>query len=89
MTVEHGTNTAVMESRKQKLSGRGRGLTEPADVRIEREIAGKVGNSKEVVIGQTHRFGQVWIEMVVLAIFLICFYCCWFLALPFACLVHS
>ena len=50
MTVEHGTNTAVMESRKQKLSGRGRGLTEPADVRIEREIAGKVGNSKKVMI---------------------------------------
>ena len=30
------------------------------------EIAVKVGNSKKVVIGQTRRFGQVWVEMEVL-----------------------
>ena len=46
-----GANNAVMESHKRKLSGRGRGLIEPADVWIGREIAGKVGNSKKVVIG--------------------------------------
>ena len=34
-------------------------LVEPADVRIGREIAGKVGNSKKVMIRQTHQFGQV------------------------------
>jgi len=47
------TSMAAMESRKRKLSGRGRGPVEPADVRIGREIAGKVGNSKKVMIGQT------------------------------------
>ena len=41
-----GTNTAVMESRKRKHIGRGRGLVESIDVRIGHEIAGKVGNSK-------------------------------------------
>ena len=46
-----GMNTAAMESRKRKLSDQGRGPTEPADVRIGREIAGKVGNSKKVMIG--------------------------------------
>jgi hypothetical protein len=46
----HGTNTTAMESQKQKLNDRGRGPAEPADVRIGREIAGKVGNSKKVVI---------------------------------------
>jgi hypothetical protein len=56
--VGHETNTAAL-SHKQELSGRGRGLAEPADVRIEREIAGKVGNSKKVMIGQTRQFGQV------------------------------
>jgi hypothetical protein len=55
-----------MESHKRKLDGRGRSFTEPADVRIGREIAGKVGNRKKIVIGQTHRFGQVWTEMVAL-----------------------
>ena len=61
----HVSGTAAMESRKQKLSGRGRGLAEPADVRLGREIVGKVGNSKKVVLGQTRRFSQVWTEMVV------------------------
>ena len=78
-----------MESRKRKLGGRGRGPVEPADVWIGREIAGKVGNSKKVMIGQTRRFGQVWTKMVVFAVFLMYFPCCWFLAMPFACLVHS
>ena len=68
MTAGCGTNTAAMESRKRKLSDQGRGPTEPADVRIGREIAGKVGNSTKVVIGQTRRFGQVWAEMVVLCL---------------------
>ena len=54
-----------MESRKQKLSGRGQGPVEPADVRFGREIAGKVGNSKKLVLGQTRHFGQVWTKMVV------------------------
>jgi hypothetical protein len=40
-----------MESRKQKLGGQGRFIAELADVRIGREIAGKVGNSKKVMIG--------------------------------------
>jgi hypothetical protein len=58
VTPGRGTNTAAL-SRKRKLSDRGRGLTEPADVQIERDIARKVGNSKKVMIGQTRRFGQV------------------------------
>ena len=53
VTAGRGTSTAAMESRKRKLGGRGRGPVEPADVRIGREIAGKVGKSKKVMIGQT------------------------------------
>ena len=71
-----GMNIVAMESRKQKLSGRGHGPTEPINMRIGKEIAGKVGNSKKVMIGQTHRFGQVWAEMVVL--FFVYFCCCYF-----------
>ena len=52
MMAGHGMNTAAMESHKRKLSGRGCDPVEPADVRIGREIAGQVGNSKKVVIGQ-------------------------------------
>jgi hypothetical protein len=66
MMAEHGVNIAVMESRKRKLGGRSRGFAEPADVRIGTEIAGKVGNSKKIMIGPAHRFGQVWTEMVAL-----------------------
>ena len=51
--VGRGANTATLESCKRKCDSQGRGLTEPADVRIGREIAGKVGNSKKVVIEQT------------------------------------
>ena len=51
MMVGGGMNTAAMESCKRKLSGRGCAPAEPTDVRIGREIAGKVGNSKKVVIG--------------------------------------
>jgi hypothetical protein len=58
-TTGRGTKATAMESRKQKLGGRGRSLAEPANVQIGREIAGKVGNSKKIVIGQTRRFGQV------------------------------
>ena len=47
----HGANTTAMESPKQKLSGRGRSVIEPTNVQIRREIAGKVGNSKKVMIG--------------------------------------
>ena len=43
-------NTVALESRKRKCGGRGRGAAETADIRIGREIAGKVGNSKRVVI---------------------------------------
>ena len=50
MTAEREANTTAMESRNRKLGGRGRGFIEPADVRIEREIAGKVGNSKKIMI---------------------------------------
>jgi hypothetical protein len=50
MTAGREMSMAAMESHKRKLSGRGRGLVEPADVRIGREI---VGNSKKVMIGQT------------------------------------
>ena len=57
VTAGRGTSTAAMESRKRKLGGRGRGPVEPADVWIGREIAGKVGNSKKVMIRQTRRFG--------------------------------
>jgi hypothetical protein len=67
-----------MESHKRKLSGQGRGLVEPADMRIGREIVGKLGNSKKVMIKQTRRFGQVWTEMVVFAVFLSYFSCYWF-----------
>ena len=74
MIARRGTNIVAMESRKRKLSGRGRGPAEPVDTRIGREIAGKVGNSKKVMIGQTRRFGQVWAEMVVL--FFVYFCCC-------------
>jgi hypothetical protein len=70
VTVGRGTNTAAMVSHKRKLSGRGHVLAEPTDMQIGREIAGKLGNSKKVMIGQTHRFGQVWTEMVVLYFFL-------------------
>ena len=41
-------------------------VLQPADIHIGREIAGKLGNSKKVVMRQTHRFGQVWTEMVAL-----------------------
>ena len=51
MIAGHGMYTATLESRKQKLSGQGHGPLEPADVRIGREIAGKVGNSQKVLIG--------------------------------------
>lgn len=63
--VGHGVNTAMLESWKQKHGGQGRGAAEPTNVCIGREMAGKVGNNKKVVIGQTHHFGQVT-EMVVL-----------------------
>jgi hypothetical protein len=53
MTAGRGMNTTAMESRKQKPSGRGCGPAEPANVQVGREIAGKVGNSKKVMIGQT------------------------------------
>ena len=76
MTAGRGTNTVAMESQKRKLSSWGCGPAEPANVQIGREIAGKVGNSKKVMIGQTRRFGQVWAEMVVL-------YFCVFLLLLF------
>jgi hypothetical protein len=36
-------------------------------------MVGMVGNSKKVVIGQTHHFGQVWTEMVVLPFALLAF----------------
>ena len=39
----HGANTSALESHKQKHSERGRGISEPADIRIDREIASKVG----------------------------------------------
>jgi hypothetical protein len=61
-------NTTALESRKRQRVGRGHDFTEPADVHIGREVAGK-----KVVIGQTHRFGQVWTEMVVLW-FSLCFF---------------
>ena len=51
----------------------GRGTAEPTGIRIGREIAGKVGNSKKVVIRQTRRFSQVWTEMVVLPFTLLTF----------------
>jgi hypothetical protein len=35
-------------------------------VRIGREIASKVGNSKMIMIGQAHRFGRVRTKMVAL-----------------------
>jgi hypothetical protein len=66
MTAECGVNIAMMESRKQNLGVRGRGFAEPADVRIGREIASKVGNSKMIMIGQAHRFGRVRTKMVAL-----------------------
>ena len=89
VTTGRGAKNAAMESHKRKLRGRGHAHAEPADVRIGREITGKVGNSKKVMIGQTRQFVQVWTKMVVLVVFLMYFPCCWFLALPFACLVHS
>lgn len=48
--VWRGANTVVLESCKRKRSDRGWGLAESADIQIGREIAGKVGNSKRVVI---------------------------------------
>lgn len=45
-TAGRGTKTVAMESRKRKLGGRGRFFAEPVDVRIGREITGKVGNNK-------------------------------------------
>ena len=83
MTAGRGTNIAAMESHKRKLSGRGRGPVEPADVQIGRDIVGKVGNSKKAMIGQTRRFGQVWTEMVVICCFLYSHCCCFWLSLLF------
>lgn len=51
MTAGCVTSTAASESRKRKRSGLGRGSAEPIDVRIGREVAGMVGNSKKVVLG--------------------------------------
>jgi hypothetical protein len=48
MMAGHGTSTAVMD--KRKLSDRGCGPMEPVDVRIGKEIASRVGNSKMVMI---------------------------------------
>ena len=74
--MARGANTTALESRKRKHGGRGRGISEPADIRIGREITGKVGNSKKVVTGQTRRFGQVWTKMVVHPFaFLFCVFC--------------
>ena len=47
MTARRGASIAAMESHKRKLSGRGRGPAELADVWIGRKIAGKVGNTKK------------------------------------------
>ncbi|XP_066333146.1 uncharacterized protein [Miscanthus floridulus] len=63
MMAGRGAGTATLESCKRKRGGRGWGIVESADIHIGREIAGKMGNSKKVVIGQTRRFGQVWTEM--------------------------
>ena len=52
MMVRRASGTVAMESHKQKLNGRGRGLVEPTDVRLEREIAGKVGNNKKWCSGR-------------------------------------
>jgi hypothetical protein len=65
MTAGRVTSTAALESQKRKAESLGRGLKEPADVIFGREIAGKVGKSKKVVIGKTCHFSQVWSEMVV------------------------
>ena len=65
MTAGRVLGTATIESHKRKLNGRGQGLAEPADVRLGREIVGKVGNSKKVVLEQTRHFSQVWTKMVV------------------------
>ena len=73
MTAGHGANTATLESCKWKHGGRGWGISEPTDIHIGHEIAGKVGNNKKVVIGQTRCFGQVWTEMVVLPFALLAF----------------
>jgi hypothetical protein len=51
VTARRGANTVVLESRKQKCGGRGRGTAESTNVRIGREMVGMVGNSKKVVIG--------------------------------------
>ena len=51
VTAGRGASTATLESRKRKRGGRGWGIAEPVDIRIEREIAGKISNSKKVVIG--------------------------------------
>lgn len=50
----------MLELRKRKHGGRGLVSSEPADIRIGREIAGAIGNNKKVVIGKTRCFGQVW-----------------------------
>ena len=47
----HGTSTTALEMRKRKHGGCGRGFIELANIQIGREVAGKVGNSKMVVLG--------------------------------------
>ena len=60
---------------------------EPTDMQIGREIAGKVSNSKKVMIGQTRRFGKVWTEMVVL--YFLCIFVVVVFGLAFRFLVRS
>jgi hypothetical protein len=60
--------TADLESQKRKAGRHGGGPSEPSDVAFGRWIAGKVDNSKKVVLGETLRFGQVWTKMVVFSL---------------------
>lgn len=60
-----GLTTATLKSQKRKCGVQGQGPSEPADVRLGRDMAKAVGRSKKVVISKTHRFGQTSTEMVV------------------------
>jgi len=82
MTAGRVLGTATIESHKRKLNGRGQGLAEPADVHLRREIAGKVGNSKNVVLRQTRAFrpsvdqnGSSFAYPLFLFFFLFAFFC--------------
>lgn len=49
--ARHGTSTTALGTRKRKRGRCGCGFIEPTDIQIGREVVGKVGNSKMVVLG--------------------------------------